>query len=235
MKSLILFAFLAAAAMLLTGADIYRRKPAGLDGGWDFSGGRITAPNGAALSLYGNASVPVGTRYLALDGNGDYASCTLTASQTISISLWIYKTSSATEVPVQHFRISGNSSNASGIRIVMLSGGGCFADLYGDTGQLIGAFGVPYTINTWTHYCLTYNSGTLKIYQNGVLRNTTVGTNYTLTNGATMIGAWGSATPSFNLTGRVAGVMPFSRVLGDGEVSQIFNFGQARISNGGTP
>lgn len=214
--------------------DIWQRKPAGLVGGWDFSGERITAPDGASLTLFGNAAVAAGTRYLALDGSGDYATFSGTGSQTTSVGIWVYKTTTNTECALQHLRVNTYDATNSGIRLV-LGNGFSFFDVYGTSGTLTQANGVAPTINGWTHYVATYSAGTLKTYQNGTLRTTTVGTNYTLNNGTSQAGRWASGGGSFYATGRVAGLLPFTRVLGDGEIAQIYNAGAARIALGGTP
>lgn len=237
MKQLIAIAFLAAAAFPAgaSGGYIWRNRPAGLAGGWDFSGERTTSPTGTSLSLFGNASVASGTRYMALDGSGDYATWTGTAAQNSTLCLWVYKTTTSTECAAQHLRVSGYDTTASGIRLV-LGNGFSFFDIYGTAGTLTQANGAAPTINGWTHYAMTYDSGVLKTYQNGTLRNTTAGTNYTLTaTGASQIGRWAATGGIFYATGRVAGVLPFTRVLSAEEIAAIYNTGAARVAQGGTP
>ena len=127
------------------------------------------------------------TRSLLFDGIDDYVDCgNFSAYDTgdLSCSIWVYKTTSN---DIERFISNSGSSSIAGFDIVM--------DRYGNINVIrntrtsdtaIGYTAIGFTINTWHHISFTYNDSTrtLKMYLDGVLKNTSTGT--TSTNSASI-------------------------------------------------
>ena len=162
------------------------------------------------------------------DGVDDYVDCgDLSAYDTgdFSCSLWVYKTTSN---DIERIISNSGSSSKAGFDIVM--------DKYENINVLrntltadttSGYTAIGFTINTWHHVVATYKDSTktLKIYLDGVLKDTTIGT--TSSNSASIslsIGCYGSGVSAF-FTGNIDEVGIFDVELSASDVTTIYNSG----------
>jgi len=76
-------------------------------------------------------------------------------------------------------------------------------------------------LNTWYQVVGTYDGSNIKIYVNGILKNTRAQTGLLATNtAAATIGEWQG---SYNLTGKIPGVFIYNRTLNTAEILQNYN------------
>ena len=79
-----------------------------------------------------------------------------------------------------------------------------------------------HALNTWYNVVGTYDGSNMKIYVNGVLKNTAAQTGTLATNTETAkIGTWQGT--NYNLTGRVSNVSIYNRALTAAEIKQNYN------------
>lgn len=233
--------------------DIWQRKPAGLVCGFDFSGERITSPTGHAGTLVGNATVAVGTRYLALDGVGDHMTApdgdefTFNVGgqdQPFSAGGWVYLNSNATSNKAIIFKGTGSPL---ALEWAIKAANGASNDptflVYNSGGtQFIGRrTGTALSTGQWVHVFGTYSGSEspagLKVFVNSVQSDTATlnsGSYTGMSNTAALIRVGGTDTGEY-INGRVADVRIYNRELTQPEIAQIYNAGQARITLGGTP
>lgn len=252
-RRLTAIAFLAAAAVIATAAgnsDIWRRKPAGMVAGWDFSGGRTTSPTGHSGSLIGNASAS--SRYLAVDGSGDYMTVadapefSFTSGgqdKPFTVMAWVWMDSSLTTRRAIFFKsaeymleISPSTDPYKGITMT------CWNSSYsaGIIGHMNSVVGI--SSGTWMHVCSSYsgneNSTGFSLYLNGSAQARTAVPPYGgyagMSDTSATVQVCGAGS-SYQWAGKIAGPMIFSRALSAAEIARIYNAGAARIANGGTP
>ena len=166
---------------------------------------------------------------LDFDGVDDYVDCgDLSAYDNgdFSCSLWIYKTTSN---DVEYIMANSGSVGRAGFDIVMDASENITVLRNTRTADTISGFtAIGFTINTWHHVIVTYKDATktLKIYLDGVLKDTTIG--ITSTNSASidfMIGSYNGSALFF--TGNIDEVAIFNAELSSSDVTDIYN--------GGTP
>ena len=224
--------------------DIWQRKPAGMVLGLDFSGERITSPTGHSGTLVGNATVAAGTRYLELDGTGDYLEIADApefsfdgsgVDKPFSLSVWV--SFDAIGSSYRNLLAKGSAKEWE-FRPVNGSGAGIFVLFSGGAGSVYIArtwVDTPAT-GTWIHYAAVYSGGetvgSLAVYKNTVrvdAFNVSAGSYVGMsdTTATVRIGE--------SIDGRIAGARIYNRVLAVEEIAQIYNAGAARIALGGTP
>ncbi len=230
--------------------DIWLRKPAGMVLGLDFSGGRVTTPDGQAGTLVGNAAVAAGTRYLALDGVGDYLSIPRTAvTNNLSASsycFWIYPLTMPVTTSLKRVYTKA-STNSNGPTIWIGDISGTFNNALEFNVQGAATASSWYADNcisaaTWTACALTWDgtnaAGAIKIYINGV-SNAVVQRNATWAShddsGNDILLGIRSVLLDNGLDGWLADFRLYNRELTQPEIAQIYNAGVARIAQGGTP
>lgn len=252
-RRMIALALLAAAAVLATAAgnsDIWRRKPAGLVAGFDFSGGRTTSPTGHSGSLSGNASASA--CHLAVDGSGDYMTVgdapelSFSSSgqdKAFTVMAWVWMDSALTTRKFIIFKsaeyaleLSPSTEPYKGISMT------CWNSSY--TAGIIGHMNTVTGLSsgTWLHVCASYsgseNSTGFSLYLNGAAQARTAVPPYGGYAGMSDTSAsvqFCGAGSSYQWAGKIDGSMIFSRELSASEIAQIYNAGAARIANGGTP
>ena len=234
--------------------DIWQRKPAGLVLGLDFSGQRVTTPAGQSGTLVGNAAVTAGTRYLSLDGVGDYLTfpdepgISFTSGGGVDLPFsacaWVYLASNTVGNHTVMAKATGSPLTTEWI--LRTSNGGTndpsFLLLNSGATALIGRrTGAVLSTGTWHHITGTYSASKttagVRVYVNSVQSDTAnlvAGTYAGMSDTAALLRVGGTDTGEF-VDGRVADVRLYNRVLTASEITQIFNAGQARISQGGTP
>jgi hypothetical protein len=110
------------------------------------------------------------------DGSGDYlvpAITTAVGTSDFTLEGWFYLTSTAADTTIFDFRSSSNW----GIFSVIANNTVC----YYNGSSTVGVTSNTVTDNTWNHIAIVRNSGSIKIYINGVLGSTTAdATNWTL-------------------------------------------------------
>ena len=187
----------------------------------------------SSYSIGGFSSAPVSDAFVNeysfnFDGVDDYVDCgdfSAYDNGDFSCSIWVYKT---TSTATERFISNSGASAKAGFDIVM--------DRYeninvvrntrtGDTAS--GYIAIGFTINTWHHITATYKDSTktLKIYLDGVLKDTSTGT--TSTNSASIplsIGCYSSGVSQF-FTGNLDEVSVFDTELSASDVTSIFNSG----------
>ncbi len=145
----------------------------------------------------------------------------LQPATNVSLSAWIYPKSTKVQSIAQYGKATGESY-------------GIAVDLFADTTNKVqfafynGAWrrvdSDAITLNTWTHVVGTYDGTTLKIYINGVLKNTTsyTGTlDYTTPNGLN-IGSYYVAGMTNYFNGTIDNVMVFNRTLTPQQILAIY-------------
>jgi hypothetical protein len=166
----------------------------------------------------------------SFDGVNDYVAVSPTfgasftaPSSTHTYSAWIYPTILGSLNTIVSNGSTGAGANGT---IFCLYNG--FIAMYYRGGNSLYASTTTYSINTWTHFVLTFNAGVVKIYKNGVLDSTS-GT-LTWTDGGnptnTFIGAWKSDAGFFK--GIIDEIGAWTRVLTATEVTELYNSGSGK-------
>ena len=243
-RRLTALAFLAAAAVIATAAgpaDIWRRKPAGLVAGFDFSGGRLTSPTGFAGTLSGNATIATGSRYLSLDGVGDYMSVAddarLDFSGDCTVAVWFRRNGLPSTSNILAAKFNG-ASNTGWILYLTPGTGQARFDGGVGAGYRTGP-GTPGNVcdNAWRHIAAVRSGSTWLLYLNGSLAASQVVASGSFANSNPLgVGGYDAYPPwGFFHTGPIAGLLLYERALAQPEIAQLYNSGAARIANGGTP
>ena len=162
------------------------------------------------------------------DGVDDYVDCgdfSAYDNGDFSCSIWVYKTTSN---DTERFISNSGASAKAGFDIVMDR----YENIYvqrntrtSDTAS--GYIAIGFTLNNWHHITATYEDSTktLKIYLDGVLKDTTIGS--ASTNSASIplsIGCYSSGVSQF-FTGNIDEVSIFNSELSASDVTDIFNLG----------
>lgn len=130
-----------------------------------------TSRTAKTVTAYGNAQVSTaqskfGGASAVFDGNGDYLSTSNSISTTgnYTIEAW-FRVSSF----VNNSHIFYTGVETSGRFVLYLSSSGVLLyDTYGGDGPDWTSIATGLTTNTWYHVAIVRNSGTIKIYLNGV-------------------------------------------------------------------
>jgi hypothetical protein len=232
--------------------DIWQRKPAGLVLGLDFSGQRVTTPAGQTGTLAGNAAVAAGTRYLALDGVGDY----LTFPDETGLS---FTSGGGVDLPASMVMWVWLDAAVTARRFLIIKGAeylleiGAATDTYkgislacwksdfsaGIVGHMNALTGI--SSGQWLHVGATYSgsktSAGISLYLAGVSQAVTSGSFGVyagMTNTANGLQICGSGGGNV-WAGKIADLRMYNRALTQPEIAQIYHAGAARIAQGGTP
>ena len=190
------------------------------------NGNTGTLVNGPTYSSANGGSI-------VFDGTNDYVDCGNTASlsaiggtTTITVSGWAYYTAyGGGGQPYSVITVKGNPwtwllENPSNTFRFRITAGGADVAVPDTSTHLL---------NTWYNVVGTYDGSNMKIYVNGVLKNTQAQTGTLATNSETAkIGTFQGT--NYNLTGRISNVSVYNRALTAAEVSQNFNALRSRFS-----
>lgn len=163
---------------------------------------------------------------LVFDGINDYIDCGNTSSlnaiggtTNITVSGWVYYTAyGGGGQPYSVITVKGspwtwlleNPSNTFRFRI---TAGGADVSISDTSTHLL---------NTWYNVVGTYDGSSMKIYVNGVLKNTRAQTGTLATNSVTAkIGTFQGT--NYNLTGRISNISIYNKPLIASEIQQNFN------------
>ena len=163
---------------------------------------------------------------LSFNGSNDYVDCGNTASLSaiggttnITVSGWAYYTAyggggnSYSVLTVKGYPWTWLLENPSNTFKFRISAGG-FDVSVDDTST--------HLLNTWYNVVGTYDGSNMRIYVNGVLKNTTAQTGTLATNSETAkIGTYQGT--NYNLTGRISNVSIYNRALSAAEITQNYN------------
>lgn len=231
--------------------DIWQRKPAGLLTGFDWSGSRLTSPDGQSATLVNGASV--NPRYLTLDGTDDYATVAGAASNDLgsafTVTMWFQPASPGSVLRSPYAKWNTTASRRSyflGVDYTALQRFGCLVSSDGSGSSASTC--IYYTTATtpptsgWNFIAWTYDSsrGTTnrhKLYLNGAWQTFAAFTDNAVaplvTPDPLYIGQGGNNSAYWK--GDIGPTLTFGRILADSEIAQIYNAGAARIALGGTP
>jgi hypothetical protein len=159
------------------------------------------------------------------DGVNDYIDCGNTSSlsaiggtSNITVSAWVYYTAyggggqSYSVITVKGNPWTWLMENPSNTFRFRITAGGSDVNI-NDTST--------HALNIWYNVVGTYDGANMRIYVNGVLKNTRVQTGTLATNTVTAkIGTFQGT--SYNVTGRIANVSVYNRTLSAAEVAQNF-------------
>jgi hypothetical protein len=137
-----------------------------------------------------------------------------------SFSFWIWFDSVAAERA-----LISKINNSSGAGILFEQNGSAFRVFVGQTTPNINVTaGPPVVINTWTHWAVTLDAGTVRLYKNGTALATGSYTASNVSNTATnfTVGRQGGVAAR-DFDGRIDDVLIYNRVLSAAEITSIFN------------
>ena len=163
---------------------------------------------------------------LVFDGVDDYIDCgnnsslsSIGGTTNITVSAWVYHTAyGGGGQPYSVITVKGNPwtwlmENPSNTFRFRITAGGADVNV-GDTST--------HLLNTWYNVVGTYDGSNIRIYVNGVLKNTQAQTGTLATNAVTAkIGTFQGT--NYNLTGRIANVSVYNRTFSAAEIQQNYN------------
>jgi hypothetical protein len=187
--------------------------------------------NGTLVNGVGYNSSNLGS--LSFDGVNDYVDCGNTASLSaiggttnITVSGWAYYTAyGGGGQPYSVITVKGNPwtwllENPSNTFRFRITAGAADVNVADTSTHLL---------NTWYNVVGTYDGSNMRIYVNGVLKNTKAQTGTLATNAVTAkIGTFQGT--NYNLTGRVSNVSIYNKALTPQEIQQNFNATRSRFS-----
>jgi hypothetical protein len=187
--------------------------------------------NGTLVNGVGYNSGNLGS--LSFDGVNDYVDCGNTTSLSaiggttnITVSGWAYYTAyGGGGQPYSVITVKGNPwtwllENPSNTFRFRITAGGSDVNVADTSTHLL---------NTWYNVVGTYDGSNMRIYVNGVLKNTVAQTGTLATNAVTAkIGTFQGT--NYNLTGRISNVSIYNRALTASEIQQNFNALRGRFS-----
>jgi hypothetical protein len=180
--------------------------------------------NGNDASLNGVTYNSSDLGYLDFDGGSDYATVPSSSDwafgQNGTIEQWVYVRGSN-----GNNRFYCTNNNTSSLD-AYLNGSGYTVYFHG------GGVGTTSTIptNQWVHLLISYTSGTISVYFNGVsqpLTGTTTGYNITNSTSTLYIGRYVSSP--YELNARMSVMRIYNRALSESEVQQNFNAHRGRF------
>jgi len=192
----------------------------------------IEVSDGLNWLVYDNdgAALPVITNShsLFLDGTDDHAEVTgssdIQISNPLTVSAWIYPTSTASPSEWRTIISWGSASGGRG-RFLQLSG--TSNNLTFGTYQSSVTSSTSLSLNTWYHVAATVTSGETKLYIDGSLDTTGSNTLNSFTYSKTHVGElyYSQTTAARHFAGNIDELALFNSVLTADEVSQLYNFG----------
>lgn len=232
---------------------MWRRRPAGLVFGLDFSGDRITSPTGLTSTLTGGASIPAGTGYLSLSGTGQWLTTAdaaeLDVGDNFSVAFWVRPSSpgtAANRVPIARYNAALNKRSwlvsfryaDSPQRLFAVVGTGAAI-------PIVYAYNLTLPTSGWHHIVMTYDNSAgaglrAKMYYDGAALavSTLLGdasTSPLVTDIGVRVGNDNDGTAATAWKGDIAEVRQYNRTLTAPEIAQLYHAGAARIAQGGTP
>ena len=188
----------------------------------------ITGLNNEAVRVNGADFVSATNSNIAMsfDGTDDYVDCgnnsslsSIGGTTNITVSAWVYHTAyGGGGQPYSVITVKGNPwtwlmENPSNTFTFRITAGGADVNIVDTSTHLL---------NTWYNVVGTYDGSNMRIYVNGVLKNTQAQTGTLATNAVTAkIGTFQGT--NYNLTGRITNVSIYNRTLTAVEVQQNFN------------
>lgn len=179
-----------------------------------------------SAALYNSAG------YMNFDGVDDYVDCgnptsfsSIGGTNNITVSSWVYYTAyGGGGQTYSVITVKGNPwtwlmENPSNTFRFRITAGGSDVSV-ADTST--------HALNTWYNVVGTYDGANMRIYVNGVLKNTIAQTGTLGVNSVSAkIGTYTGTT--YNLTGRIANVSVYNRTLTASEIQQNFNAARGRF------
>ena len=170
---------------------------------------------------------------MVFDGVNDYVNCGNTSSlnaiggtTNITVSGWAYYTAyggggqSYSVITVKGAPWTWLLENTSNTFKFRITAGGADVNIADTSTHLL---------NTWYNVVGTYDGSNMRIYVNGVLKNTRAQTGTLATNAVTAkIGTYQGT--NYNLTGRVSNVSIYNRTLSPEEILQNYNATKSRFN-----
>jgi hypothetical protein len=180
--------------------------------------------NGTLVNGVGYSGSNLGS--LSFDGVNDYVECGNTSSLSaiggttnITVSGWAFYTAyGGGGQPYSVITVKGNPwtwllENPSNTFRFRITAGGSDVNVADTSTHLL---------NTWYNVVGTYDGSNMRVYVNGVLKNTKAQTGTLATNSVTAkIGTFQGT--NYNLTGRISNVSIYNRTLTAQEIQQNFN------------
>lgn len=174
--------------------------------------------NGPTFSALNGGSI-------VLDGTNDHIDCgnnsslsNIGGSSNVTASAWVYYTAyggggqAYSVITVKGFPWTWLLENPSATFTFRISAGGADVNVVDTSTHLL---------NTWYNVVGTYDGSNMRIYVNGVLKNTRAQTGTLGTNSITAkIGTYQGT--NYNLTGRIANVCIYNRALSASEIKNNF-------------
>ena len=191
----------------------------------NMSGGghNATLINGATYNNENGGSIVLdgGTQYVSIPGT---SSSPWAFGQNGTIEQWVY--------------VNGNTGTNNRFWCVINSSSSLDAYLNGSTyniglhgGSVITSTAIPQGV--WTHLVVTYTSGTIKVYFNGIeqgLTGTTTGYNSTTTSELS-VGDFYNHGQNYELNGRISAMKIYNRALSPAEVAQNYDALKVRYTS----
>ncbi len=242
---LVLFGYNYSQAAIIGKSSSNNSLKRGLVGWWTFDGPYVTVNTTTDSSGQGNDGTRQGVvknilgkigQAMFFDGAvGDYVSMPTPNVNTTTIAFW-YKTNTTT-LPNGHRVFISGSGNASGQTYISLSNIGGTAVPFvsmriSSTQQTLSSL-VDSQIGKWTHVIVTWNGQFIRIYVNGILRNTsadlTTGNLSGYDGGIGDIGRYQAAT-GYEFFGSIDDVRFYNRALSPAEIVQLYTMGGNKIN-----
>ena len=186
-------------------------------------GHNATLINGATYNNENGGSIVLdgGTQYVSIPGT---SSSPWAFGQNGTIEQWVY--------------VNGNNGNNNRFWCVLNSSSSLDAYLYGSTynigfhgGSVITSTAIPQGV--WTHLVVTYTSGTIKVYFNGIeqgLTGTTTGYNITTTSELS-VGDLYVHGQNYELNGSISAMRIYNRALSAAEIAQNYDALKVRYTS----
>ena len=188
--------------------------------------------NNNVASIFG-PTIATGTvgEARVFDGVDDYLSLPTPRANTTTISLW-YKTNTIV-LPNNHKMLFSGSVNATYISLFSNGVANPFVSFWIGNTQRTLSSGVPSVVGKWTHVIVTWDGAFIRIYVDGILRNTSA--NFSgaalvgLDSGVGYIGKY-RANNGYETSGSIDDVRIYNRVLSAAEITSLHQYGQNIIN-----
>ena len=143
------------------------------------------------------------------------------SADTMTVAFWAKADSVIYSSPVGK---CPNDSTGNGWRVLFRNNG----DIWYSIGSLANNYSycrasAAYTTNTWVHVACTFESGTAKIYVDGILKDTDTGITQTINNTASdlCVGHIKEESPIYTFDGLLDEVRLYDKVLSDTEIANL--------------
>jgi len=163
--------------------------------------------------------IPGGTNYVSVPDSTSFD----TITNAFTFTLWVYE-----RAHTNYGHLIATTTNYSARNWLFQtdnSSGGDSMYVWSDTaGAWQQTLGFTNPNNAWKHYVITYSGGSMKVYQNGVLKTTksiSGSPNFPNFGGALYLGGWLAGGSSFN--GDIDDYSMWNENIGDGKSKAMYN------------